>query len=153
MGVTLETVLVSFDPDDGIGRITLNRPEQLSTVSDQLARDLATALDALAAEDRQADRATVRAVTIDGAGDRAFCAGADIGEFSDRVANRFHPRPHYEAFESFPAPVVAMIDGTASAAGSRSHWPATSASPACGAISGSRRSTWESSRPGAGFST
>jgi enoyl-CoA hydratase/carnithine racemase len=56
--------------------LTLNRPEKLNALDTRLTQDLA---DALAAADADRD---VRAVVLTGAG-RGFCAGADLGEFSD----------------------------------------------------------------------
>ena len=56
------------------GRITLNRPEALNA----LTWDMIRAIDA--ALIRWADDATIDLVIIDGAGDRAFCAGGDIAQ-------------------------------------------------------------------------
>jgi len=59
---------------DGVQLLTLNRPEALNALSTELALALLGALDAVR------PRRDVRAVIITGAGDRAFCAGADLRE-------------------------------------------------------------------------
>ena len=58
-----------------VATVTLNRPAALNALSPQLAVELADCWRALAA-----DKA-VRAVVLTGAGDRAFCAGADLKRF------------------------------------------------------------------------
>lgn len=54
--------------------IRLNRPEKLNAISRQLAAELIAALDELEADD------AVRVIVVTGAGDKAFCAGADMGQ-------------------------------------------------------------------------
>jgi len=58
-----------------IARITLNRPEQLNTYSVQMRDDFWEVLTAIRDDDE------VRVVIIAGAGQKAFCAGADLTEF------------------------------------------------------------------------
>src|SRR3972149_3812467 len=70
--VTHETVLV--EKREGVGLVTLNRPDVLNALSTQLVRELDAALTAYEADD------DVRCVVLTGAGDRAFSAGADIHE-------------------------------------------------------------------------
>src|SRR5271166_3124976 len=64
------TVLVRRD--GRVGRITLNRPKALNALDLPMIRDCAAALAGWAADP------AVHAVVIDGAGNRAFCAGGDI---------------------------------------------------------------------------
>src|SRR3954471_15474063 len=73
-GETWETILLSIDAGERVGTLTLNRPQALNAISRQLATDLLAACDLL---DRLDD---VRAVVVTGAGERAFCAGADLKE-------------------------------------------------------------------------
>ena len=61
---------------DGVATITLNRPEQRNPLGPQMLRDLVTALNTAGDDD------AVRAVVLTGAGDRAFCAGADLAAFA-----------------------------------------------------------------------
>ncbi|MGB6986346.1 MAG: enoyl-CoA hydratase-related protein [Candidatus Aquilonibacter sp.] len=69
-----ENILV--DKDGAIGIITLNRPSALNALSTKLLGELSFALLEL---ERNAD---VRAIVITGAGEKAFAAGADIGELN-----------------------------------------------------------------------
>ncbi|MFB6149503.1 MAG: enoyl-CoA hydratase/isomerase family protein [Halobacteriales archaeon] len=107
----LETVIVEFDDETGIGRITLNRPDKLNAMNSQMRDDIAAALDELGTQDDAADGLAVRVVVIEGAGDRAFSAGADINEFSDSTRQAFTSHGTQETLQDFPAPVVAKIDG------------------------------------------
>ncbi|HVG98133.1 MAG TPA: enoyl-CoA hydratase-related protein [Chloroflexota bacterium] len=92
--------------------LTLNRPEARNALNEALLRQLRTAAAAAAADD------TVRAVVITGAGDRAFCAGADIRgmrEMSAPDARRWAELGHdvFRAVESLSKPTVAAINATA----------------------------------------
>ena len=58
-----------------VATITLNRPEQRNPLSGVMLRDLATAFRWCQHEPE------VRVVVLTGAGDRAFCAGADLSSF------------------------------------------------------------------------
>src|SRR5262245_4731851 len=70
---------ITHSKEDGIAIITLNRPQRLNAWTPQMGADLAHAF-------RDADRdATVRAIIFTGAG-RAFCAGADMEFFAQRIA-------------------------------------------------------------------
>lgn len=61
--------------DGALGRITLNRPKALNALNLDMIRGITFALDTWAHDD------SIKAVFIDGAGDRAFCAGGDIKSF------------------------------------------------------------------------
>src|SRR5262249_2096525 len=82
----LEVVLI--DVRDRIATVTLNRPEQRNPLSAGMLRDLRTALAWCAGEQE------VRVVVLTGAGDRAFCAGADLGSFAgvSSEVERHHER-------------------------------------------------------------
>jgi enoyl-CoA hydratase/carnithine racemase len=62
---------------DGIARLTLNRPERRNALSWSLIAELRDALAAAKDDD------DVRVVVLTGAGDKAFCAGADLGGMAD----------------------------------------------------------------------
>ena len=64
---------VLYQEDGGIARITLNRPDALNAMDENLLRRLASLLDEAGADD------AVKAVMITGTGEQAFSAGADIG--------------------------------------------------------------------------
>jgi enoyl-CoA hydratase len=65
-----------YEVSDGVARLTLNRPEQRNALSAQLLDELVEAMKAARGDD------AVRAVVVTGAGDKAFCAGADLGGFA-----------------------------------------------------------------------
>lgn len=67
--MAFETIL--YDVDAGVATITLNRPDQMNTWTNQMAGELSAALDQANEDD------AVRVVVVTGAG-RAFCAGADL---------------------------------------------------------------------------
>jgi enoyl-CoA hydratase/carnithine racemase len=100
---------------DGVAALVLNRPRQYNALSRALLQALHEAFDAIAGDDN------VRVVTITGAG-AAFCAGHDLKEM------RGLPQPEVEAlFHScsemmqkivaLPVPVMAIVNGLATAAG------------------------------------
>jgi enoyl-CoA hydratase/carnithine racemase len=60
------------DLTDGIFTITLNRPDKMNSFNSAMMQDLIDAFDVADADD------AVRAVIVTGAGERAFCAGADL---------------------------------------------------------------------------
>ena len=95
---------------DGVLLLTLNRPEALNALSN----DLATTL--LAAVEGVKTRREIRALIITGAGDRAFCAGADLRERSglspdEKWAQRTRLWNVNQALWTLPQPVIAGIDG------------------------------------------
>lgn len=66
-----ETILT--DISDGILTVTLHRPDRMNAFTGQMMKELVAAFDIADADD------SVRAVIVTGSGDRAFCAGADLG--------------------------------------------------------------------------
>lgn len=108
----LDTVEWSFDEQSGIGRLVLDRPDSLNALSTQLRADVVAGFEAFQNLDNEADTIVVRAVIVDGAGDRAFSAGADVTEFEDRTPSLFDDDAKvYRVCRRFPAPVIAEIDG------------------------------------------
>ena len=71
-----ETLLTSRE--GGVARITLNRPEVRNALSRTLVQELEAALAAAEAD------AEARVIVLAGAGDKAFCAGADLKGVGDR---------------------------------------------------------------------
>lgn len=97
--------------EQGVAKLTLNNPP-LNLVTLEMTEQLIEALDELEGDD------AVRAVVVTGAGDRAFCAGSDVGEFADvrdRVVEKKLARENeaFGKFESLSRPTVAAIEGLA----------------------------------------
>jgi enoyl-CoA hydratase/carnithine racemase len=67
---------VLYAVDDGVATVTLNDPEKRNMLSGQMLAEL------VAAMKTARDSEEVRAVVLTGAGDRVFCAGADLGGFA-----------------------------------------------------------------------
>jgi enoyl-CoA hydratase len=91
--------------------ITLNRPKALNALSFAILDDLDRALDEVAAGE-------ARALFITGAGDKAFCAGADIGELGkrtlmDKKRGAEHGQATFAKLERLPLPSVAIVNGYA----------------------------------------
>lgn len=61
-----------FEVEDGIATITFNRPDRTNALTYGMTRELLAAFDATDADD------AVKVVIVTGAGDRAFCAGAEL---------------------------------------------------------------------------
>jgi enoyl-CoA hydratase/carnithine racemase len=96
--------------DDAIAWITLNRPDALNAINNDIRQALPDAIDAA---DANPD---VRVIVLRGAGPRAFCAGADIKEFAavDAPAIYRQERVHRHwiaAFDRAAKPVIAAIHG------------------------------------------
>jgi len=104
-----ETLIVEA-PSAGVTLIRLNRPEALNALNSQLLGELSAALDAAEADDG------VRCLVLTGS-DRAFAAGADIKEMSDKsyaqmFASDFFGGPA-RRIEQFRKPVIAAVAGYA----------------------------------------
>jgi enoyl-CoA hydratase/carnithine racemase len=103
-----------YEPAEGIGRITLNRPQARNALTFAMYERLA----AIAA-----DPGDVRAIVITGAGDKAFAAGTDINQF--RSFSTAEDALQYEsridrvigAIERCPVPTIAAIAGACTGGG------------------------------------
>ncbi|MEZ5666040.1 MAG: enoyl-CoA hydratase-related protein [Alphaproteobacteria bacterium] len=107
-----EPLLLRECPMPGVARLTFNRPDKLNALSTPM-------IDALDAElaDIARDRG-VRVLVLRGAGDRAFVAGADIGEYRGGpteafIAFQLRGRAVFDRLERMPQPVIAAVDGFA----------------------------------------
>jgi enoyl-CoA hydratase len=107
MAQSYETLLV--ERHDRVAIITINRPEKRNALTIKTREEGAAALEELAGDD------SVRVVIFTGAGDKAFIAGADISEFAGRTSVEQRSvmlgRSLFTAIDSFPKPVIAMING------------------------------------------
>jgi enoyl-CoA hydratase len=89
--------------------LTVNRPDKLNALNDQVREDLLARLAEIEADD------DLGVVVVTGAGEKSFIAGADIAEFAGRTPfDQRHamrsPRI-FDVMASFPKPVIAMING------------------------------------------
>jgi enoyl-CoA hydratase/carnithine racemase len=107
------SVIKREEPADGVTQLTLDRPEVLNSFDTAMADELLDLADSLAG-----DR-SVGVVVLTGAGDKAFCAGADIAEFgalsSPDAFHGFisHLSRAVEAISSLPQLVIAAVEGIA----------------------------------------
>jgi len=113
--VTFETLLVEVA--DGIGTVSLNRPDVRNALNATLVGELEAALAAL-----EVDPAA-RVIVLRGAGERAFCAGADLKGVGDRgttlqARESFSGLPRVlEAMARMRTPLIAQVHGYALAGG------------------------------------
>jgi enoyl-CoA hydratase/carnithine racemase len=96
----------------GVAEIVLDRPEAMNALSTAMARSLADVCQRVAAD------AATRAVVLSGAGERAFCVGADLKErnaMTDEDLYRQRPvfRAAFGGVLALPQPVVAAVHGFA----------------------------------------
>lgn len=89
--------------------LTINRPDKLNSLTKQVHSEGVAALDELRKDD------SVRVLVITGSGEKSFIAGSDIGEFEGQtpVTQRdlFYGSSLYNSIDSFPKPVIAMVNG------------------------------------------
>ncbi len=104
--------------EDGVATLTLNRPESLNALSDEIRFGLVDTLTRLGADEN------VGCIVITGAG-RGFCAGGDVKSMSDRNARGFESRMAGiqrsgrvpALMHRTPKPIIGMINGVAVGAG------------------------------------
>ncbi len=95
--------------DGNVGIVTLNRPKELNALNFQLVGELA---DALTEFDRDSE---IRCMVITGAGDRAFAAGADIKEMSDKspIDMMLSGFEAWQRIKQIRKPLIAAVGGYA----------------------------------------
>ncbi len=103
---------IQYERDGGLAWITLNRPQKLNTLNQQLLTELGQALDRV-----QMDPG-IRVILLTGAGEKAFAAGADISELTELTPltgrkMALDGQSLMRRFELFPKPVIAVINGLA----------------------------------------
>lgn len=119
--------LIQVENDGGVAVVTLNRPEKHNALNAEMMVRLAEAWDQIAQD------ASVRVVLLAGAGERAFCAGADLGSLAPLATGARAPETAFEQRwvdehqslvdhallrnTDFLKPVVAAVNGLAVAAG------------------------------------
>ena len=107
---------ILYKVTEGIAIVTLNRPEKLNRLTNRAMLELINAL-----EEAKADE-EVKVIVLTAAGDKAFCAGADIGEFQNltpvesREKNDLYGRL-IKVFPTLGKPCIAAVQGLALAGG------------------------------------
>lgn len=111
-----ETIL--FNLEEGVARLTLNRPERLNSFTTQMHAEIAAAL-------TQVERDGARVLLLTGAG-RGFCAGQDLSDrtvspgdaavdLGESLENRYNPL--VRRLTALAMPVVCAVNGVAAGAG------------------------------------
>lgn len=104
-----ETLLI--ERDGRVATVVINRPEKRNALNAKVRAELVHALHELR------DDAGVGVIIFTGAGDKAFIAGADIGEFAERTPidqrNAMAPPRVFDEIAACPKPTIAMINGFA----------------------------------------
>jgi len=108
---------VRYEVEGAVARITIDRPERHNAMSFQVMQELAEALELARADDG------VRVVVLTGAGERAFCAGADLGGIGSNAGPaRMHearggPAAIFKALWHLGKPTIARVRGYCLAGG------------------------------------
>ena len=105
---------ITYDFEDGVATITLNRPDVMNALSTQMRAEIAHAV--------AAGGKAARVVVMTGAG-RAFCSGQDLGDRANAAdidlerTLRDEYQPMLEAIIACPVPTIAAVNGAAAGAG------------------------------------
>ncbi|MEO0378949.1 MAG: enoyl-CoA hydratase [Pseudomonadota bacterium] len=103
-----ETIIVEVE--DHIAKVTLNRPDALNAINDQLMTELADAMGAAQADSK------VRCIVLTGS-EKAFAAGADIAMMKDKSYVEVFTEdlfgPEIDAINRIRKPIIAAVSGYA----------------------------------------
>jgi len=110
---------ILYEKKDFVATITINRPDRMNALSTRTAREITTAVDDAAFDD------SVGVIILTGAGDRAFCAGGDLVEYTEHYLLKPHDYWKYmkvfgammESILTCGKPVIARINGVCVAGG------------------------------------
>ena len=108
----MDTINVARHHDDRVAEIMLNRPDAMNSINTELAVALTRACADIAAAHE------VRAVVLSAAGERAFCAGADLKERASMTDDELMRQRHvfraaFGAVLGLPQPAIAAVHGFA----------------------------------------
>lgn len=100
------------DASDGVGFVTLNRPERMNAWTPVMGVELRSAIAEFDSQDG------IRVIVVSGAG-RAFCAGADVGDEAqaERRASAPAPPSQHVPYWELNTPIIAAMNGAAVGAG------------------------------------
>ena len=111
------TDVVAVELHAGVLTVTIDRPQQRNALSAEVNAGLLAAIDRATSDD------AVRVLVVTGAGDKAFCAGADLGGLApDAGAVELHQgralfADVLQGLRRLPKPVIARVNGAALAGG------------------------------------
>jgi enoyl-CoA hydratase len=111
MSQSFKTIILQTD-DNGIATVTINRPDKLNALNDDVLNELADAFKAIQVDE------SIEAVIVTGSGEKAFVAGADIKELRDldnrsgRMASQ-KGQQIFQLIEDTRKPVIAAVNGYA----------------------------------------
>ena len=110
---------MGFDIRDNVAWITFNRPDAMNAINSEATHEFYDIVNRCSVDH------SIRAVVLTGAGERAFCAGGDVGEFAEsgdkvealirEMTGVLHVAISRLAW--LPAPVIAAVNGVAAGAG------------------------------------
>jgi enoyl-CoA hydratase len=107
MSQSYETLLL--ERRDRVAIITINRPDKRNALNIKTREEGAALIEELRNDE------SINVLVLTGAGDKAFIAGADIAEFAGRTAHMQRDvmvqRSLFNAVDTFPKPVIAMVNG------------------------------------------
>jgi len=112
----MEPIVLKHVDERGVVALTLNRPQAFNALSEAMLAALAVELNAIAADER------ARVVVL-GASGKAFCAGHDLKEMRAAPSLDYYQRLFAQcaqvmlAVQRLPVPVIARVQGIATAAG------------------------------------
>ncbi len=103
--------LITYDANENVGIITINRPKALNALNSSVLKELDEILN-------NVDLNEIRALIVTGSGEKSFVAGADISEMSSlskKEGEEFgkYGNDVFRKIETFPIPVIAAINGFA----------------------------------------
>ncbi|ELY58287.1 3-hydroxyacyl-CoA dehydrogenase/enoyl-CoA hydratase family protein [Natronococcus jeotgali] len=102
---------LNAEVEDGVLEVELDRPERMNALSADLLEEIDDLFSTV-------DTDGLRCATIEGTGDRAFSAGADISGFDSlEPTDAMDITPAFETVNEFPRPVLATVDGYCLGAG------------------------------------
>ncbi|MEW6275074.1 MAG: enoyl-CoA hydratase-related protein [Bacillota bacterium] len=107
----MENVLLYEEIETGIALVTINRPDKLNALNQNVLQELASKLE-------QIERSEIRAVILTGAGSKAFVAGADLEEIASRSPFALwdflrQGQKILRLIEELSKPVIAAVNGFA----------------------------------------
>lgn len=112
---------ILLEKENHVVTLTFNRPEKMNTISMEMREEIVAALGEIGDDD------DARALILTGAGDRAFCAGVDVGVMSNRIAGQVEETNrrkitqrigwHIPRLRQIRVPTIAAVNGVAAGMG------------------------------------